>query len=163
MTEINETPLPGLGVRYDFACASSDVVGVVSHHSGRRQLLIYDRDDRDAVAHSVTMSPDEARILADLLGGSTITERLEDLRQHVAGLALEWLPISADSPYAGRRLGDVELRTRTGISVVALVRGDSAIPAPGPDDVLRAGDTAVVVGTTDALTKAAGLLAGTET
>lgn len=163
MTEINETPLPGLGVRHDFRCVGGDVVGVVSLHSGRRQLLVYDSDDPDKVADSVAMTPDEARILADLLGGSTITERLDDLRQQVSGLAMEWLPISPDSPYAGRHLGDAALRTRTGISIVAILRDDTAIPAPGPDDVLEAGDTAVAVGTTEGLTTAAALLAGTET
>lgn len=163
MTEITETPLPGLGVRHEFECASGDVVGVVSHHAGPRELVVYDRDDRDSVAVSVTMSPDEARVLADLLGGSTLTERLDELRQQVAGLSIEWLPISADSPYAGRQLGDAALRTRTGISIVAILRGDTAVPAPGPEDVLEAGDTAVAVGTVDGLTAAAALLAGNDT
>lgn len=41
MTEINETRLPGVGVRYDFASVGGDKVGVVSYHSGRRDVVIY--------------------------------------------------------------------------------------------------------------------------
>jgi TrkA domain protein len=39
------------------------------------------------------------------------------------------------------------VRTRTGVSVVAILRGDQAIPAPGPDVEMEPGDYLVVVGT----------------
>jgi TrkA domain protein len=159
MTEINETRLPGVGVRHDFTCLGGDRVGVVSHHSGSRELVIYDRDDPDAVRTSLRLSPDESRLLGELLGGSSITATLDDLRQHVQGLAIDWLPISGRSRYAGRKLGDTELRSRTGVSIVAIVRGDTAIPAPGPEAELRGGDVAVVVGTPEGIDEAARLLA----
>jgi len=50
------------------------------------------------------------------------------------------------------------LRTRTGVSIVALVRGDQPLPAPGPEETLRVDDTAVVVGTADGINAAAKLL-----
>jgi len=158
MTEIIETPLPGVGVRHDFVCEADVRVGVVSHHSGRRDLIVYDRDDPDRVRDTVLMSADEARSLGALLGGPNITERLEGLRQQIVGLEMAWLPISPQSSFAGRRLGDSEMRTRTGVSIVALVRDDSAIPAPGPDDVMMADDIAVVVGTADGIDEAARIL-----
>jgi len=159
MTEINETRLPGVGVRHDFACLGGDRVGVVSHHSGSRELVIYDRDDPDAVRTSLRLSGEEARLLGELLGGASITASLEDLRQQVQGLAIDWLPISGRSRYAGRKLGDTELRSRTGVSIVAIVRNDTAIPAPGPDQDLRGDDVAVVVGTPEGIDEAARLLA----
>lgn len=162
MTEVNETRLPGLGLRHDFECGSGDRLGVVSHHSGRREVMIYDRADPDRVESSVNMSPEEAAVLVDLLGGATIIERFDDLRQHIAGLAIDWLPIGPASRYAGRVLGETALRTRTGVSIVAIVREDSAIPAPGPDDLLLAGDTVVVVGTPEGIDLASELLAGAE-
>jgi TrkA domain protein len=158
MTEIAETPLPGVGVRHDFACDSNRRVGVVSHHSGRRDLILYDRDDPDRVAETVSMSSDEARTLGALLGGPSIVERFDDLRQQIVGLEIAWLPISSRSRLAGRPLGESELRTRTGVSIVALLRGETAIPAPGPDDVMRAHDVAVVVGTDDGIDEAARIL-----
>jgi TrkA domain protein len=158
MTDIRETPLPGVGVRHDFTCDSDQQVGVVSHHSGRRDLVLYDRDDPDRVAETVSMSADEARSLGALLGGPNIIERFDDLRQQIVGLEIAWLPISPKSRLAGRPLGESELRTRTGVSIVALLRGETAIAAPGPDDVMRADDVAVVVGTDDGIDEAARIL-----
>lgn len=162
MTEVNETRLPGLGVRHDFECRSGDRLGVISHHSGRREVVIYDRGDPDRVERATNMTPDEAAVLADLLGGATVIERFDDLRQQIAGLAIDWLPLGPGSPYAGKMLGDTALRTRTGVSIVAIVREDNAIPAPGPDDLLEAGDTLVVVGTAEGIDLAATALAGAD-
>ncbi len=159
MTEIRETKLPGVGTVHDFECRSGDRVGIISHHGDRREVVIYDRDDSDRVSESATMAADEARVLADLLGGTTILERLDDLRQDITGLAIDWLPISPHSAYEGKTIGDVALRTRTGVSIVALVRGDQPLPAPGPEEALLVGDTAVVVGTPEGIAAAAGLLA----
>ncbi len=158
---MNETRLPGVGVRLDFACVDGDHLGVVLHHTGRRELFVYDRDDPDSVKVTTSLTPDESAVLADLLGGATITEQFEDLRQEIAGLAIDWLQIGPASRYANRELGDTALRTRTGVSIVAIVRQNSAIPAPGPDATLIPGDTVVVVGTAEGINSAAALLAGT--
>lgn len=42
-------------------------------------------------------------------------------------------------------------RTRTGCSVVAVVRGAETFPAPGPDFGFETGDVMVAVGTTEGL------------
>ena len=68
MSQIEETTLPGVGVRHDFLCRSGRRVGVVSHNTGRRDLVVYDDRDPDAVKASVELSAEEARTLADLLG-----------------------------------------------------------------------------------------------
>jgi TrkA domain protein len=59
--------------------------------------------------------------------------------------------VRADSPYVGRALGDTKARTRTRCSIVAIVRETEVLPAPGPADLLRSGDTLVAVGTRDGL------------
>jgi TrkA domain protein len=158
MTEIIETSLPGVGIRHDFSCVSDRHVGVVSHHSGRRDLIVYDQNDPDRVAETVSMSADEARSLGALLGGPNIVERFDDLRQQIVGLEIAWLTISSNSRLAGRPLGESQMRTRTGVSIVALLRGETTIPAPGPDDVMLANDVAVVVGTDDGIDEAARIL-----
>jgi TrkA domain protein len=55
--------------------------------------------------------------------------------------------VRADSVYVGRTIGDARIRTRTGVSVVAIVRGEEAVPAPGPEERLQSADYLVVVGT----------------
>jgi TrkA domain protein len=68
------------------------------------------------------------------------------------------LPITSGSPYAGRTLGDTAMRTRTGASVVAVVRGGSVHASPRPDFRFAPGDLLVVVGTPDGLRHAAEIL-----
>ena len=159
MTQIHETKLPGVGTLHDFECESGHRLGVIAHHGDRRELVVYDPDDPDRVSESAAMTADEARVLADLLGGTTITQRLDDLRQEIDGLAIDWLPISPHSPYAGKTIEDTALRSRTGVSIVALVRGALPLPAPGPEQILLVDDTAVVVGTAEGIDAAAKLLA----
>jgi TrkA domain protein len=148
VTEIREVKLPGLGVRYEFTTHEGKRVGLVSHRAGRKELFLADPNDPDAFKRLLGLSGDDARTLAELLGGSRIAQELTELQQRIEGLAIDWLPLRQDSPYAGRTIGEARVRTRTGVSVVAVLRGDQAIPAPGPDLRIDPGDYLVVVGTT---------------
>jgi TrkA domain protein len=145
--EIQETALPGVGLRHDFTTRAGRQLGVVSYRTGRRDLLLYDRDDPDATQEVIRLTQEEADALADLLGAARLTGRLAELQQRIEGLAIDWLPIRPDSPYAGRAIADTQARSRTGVSIVAILHGEGAIPAPTPDARLEPGDTLVVVGT----------------
>jgi TrkA domain protein len=158
MAEINEVKLPGVGVRYEFSTDEGRRVGVIQHRSGLREIYVSSRDDPDEFGRALGLSPDDARTLAELLGASKIAQQLADLQQRIEGLVIDWLPVRADSPYAGRAVGDTRLRTRTGVSVVAIMRGDNAVPAPGPEERLQSGDYLVVVGTARGVEQAVELL-----
>jgi len=147
MGEVKEVRIPGVGVRYEFETEDGKPVEVLSHRSGRREVFTASRRDPDAFERVLGLSRDDARTLAELLGASQVAERLAELQQRIEGLVIDWLPVRDDSPYAGRTIGDARIRTRTGVSVVAVVRGDEATPAPGPETPLSAGDFLVVVGT----------------
>jgi TrkA domain protein len=145
--DIQETNLPGVGLRHDFTTKAGRQLGIVTHRTGRRDLLVYDRNDPDACQEVIQLTDDEADALAELLGAARLVEHLAGLQQQIEGLAIDWLPIRPGSPYAGKAIADTQARTRTGVSIVAIVRGDGAIPAPTPDVTLQPGDTLVVVGT----------------
>jgi TrkA domain protein len=156
--EIQETALPGVGLRHDFTTRSGRQLGVVTHRTGRRDLLLYDRDDPDATQEVIRLTEEEADTLAYLLGTARLTGRLAELQQRIEGLAIDWLPIRPDSPYAGQAIADTQARSRTGTSIVAILRGDGGIPAPTPDARLEPGDTLVVVGTTKGMKELSTLL-----
>ena len=59
---------------------------------------------------------------------------------------------------AGATIAEGALPTRTGSSVVAVVRGDQTIAAPGPDHRFAAGDVVVAVGTPEGLSQLRDLL-----
>jgi TrkA domain protein len=144
VTEIREVKLPGVGVRYEFTTEEGKYVGVVSHRSGRKELYVADPKDPDAFKRILGFSERDARTLAEMLGGARVAEELTELQQHVEGLAIDWLPVRDDSPYAGRAMGEARIRTRTG--------------APEPDLTIEFGDFLVVVGTTRGIEEVVALL-----
>ena len=75
------------------------------------------------------------------------------------GLTAGQVEVKAGGTYVDRPLGATRARTRTGASIVAVVRGEDVIASPGPAEVLRAGDVLVVIGTREGLSGVAGLVA----
>ena len=147
MSEIRETKLPGVGVRYEFETAERRRIGVISHRTGLREIYASRSDDPDEFRRVLELTPDDARTLAELLGATRVAQQLAELQQRIEGLVIDWLPVREDSAYVGRTIGDAQIRRRTGVSVVAIVRGEEAVPAPGPEAQLASGDYLVVVGT----------------
>jgi TrkA domain protein len=158
MATIRETPIPGLGVRFEFVTSEGVQLGVLHRQAGRQELLLYDAEDPDSVASSVVLDDDDARTLAEMLGGSRVVEDLGRLRRRIEGLAIDWLPMPSGTPFIGRTIGDTGARTRTGTSIVAVMRGDQPIPAPGPEQGLEADDVLVVVGTARGIEELATIL-----
>ena len=153
--EIEQTALPGIGLRHERRVGAAQPL---QRRTGRRDLVIYDRDDPDGVCETVKLNDEEADALAELLGAPRVVQRLNDLHREVAGLVSEKLPISDGSPYAGRPMGDARVRSRTGASIVAVVRAGQVVTSPGPDFALAAGDLVVVVGSTESVNAVADIL-----
>lgn len=147
MTDVEETRLPGVGIRHDFVTGAGKRIGMLSHFSGRRELLIYDDRDPDACREIVELDEDDTRLLAELLGADHVAEHLIGLQQSLKGLAIDWLPVEAPVAGAGGAVRDVGLVGEEGVSVVAVIRAGEPVPAPPAQFALRAGDTVVVVGT----------------
>jgi monovalent cation:H+ antiporter-2, CPA2 family len=66
--------------------------------------------------------------------------------------------LPSDSPAAGKKLGELNLRLLTGASVIAITRGNDRLLMPSGKEPLLAGDTLVLVGTQEAIFLAKGLL-----
>lgn len=156
---VEQTALPGIGVRHDLVTENGRRIGVVSHRSGRRDLVLYDLHDPDACIASVPLNDNEAEALADILSASLMLGQLSGLREQAAGLLTEQISIPAGSPYVGRRLGDTQARTRTGASIVAVLREREVFASPDPSFRFEAGDVVVVVGTRNGLDGVTAILA----
>ncbi len=159
MREVTETQLPGVGLRHEFTTSRGQRVAVVSLRGGRREIVLYDRDDEDACSTLLDLDDDDAQTLAELLGAVHIAEALVAL-QRVQGIAIDWFTLPARSPAIGRTIGEGQYRTRTGASIVAVVREGATVPAPGPEFALEPEDTAVAVGTPEGITRLRALLEG---
>lgn len=156
---VEQVELPGIGMRHDLVTESGRRIGVVSHRTGQRDLVIFDPDDPDASTEQLVLTDDEAAALAEILGASLMLGQLAGLREQAAGLLTEQISLPLGTPYVGRPLGDTRARTRTGVSIVAVLREGGVIASPGPELVFAPGDVLVVVGTRHGLDRVTRLLA----
>ncbi len=156
--DVTVTPLPGLGTQQDFTTASQRRVGVITYRDGRLELIVSDAEDPDKVVASIALNGEEASALANLLGAPQLVAQLTEQQREVTGITTWQLAIAAGSPYDGRTLGDTEMRSRTSVSIVAVVREGTAHPSPRPEFRFEGGDLVVVVGTVDGLRAASEIL-----
>jgi len=158
--DVEETPLPGIGVRRELVLESGRRVGIVIHRDGQTELIVSKLDDPDASLASIPLSLQEAATLGSLLGGPQLVAQLSEEHRALPGIKTRQLPITKESPFAEKTLGATQLRSRTGASIVAIVREGDVLPSPGPAENLQPGDVLIVVGTVGGLAAAAAILNG---
>jgi K+:H+ antiporter subunit KhtT len=143
--EVRQDDLPGIGRRFEIECEDGGVVTIVVHHTGRRDLYAFPPGaDTPCV---VTLRDEQAQVVAEILEGSWsgmpgargVQEALDDL-------SIDWVALDPGSPATGRTVGNLGIRTGTGVTVMSILRGNGVIHDPGPDEELRAGDRLVVAG-----------------
>jgi CPA2 family monovalent cation:H+ antiporter-2 len=61
-------------------------------------------------------------------------------------LEFTWFTLPAASPLTGCTLGEAAVRSRTGATIVAIMRRDELVTNPGVEEPLRAGDVLAVLG-----------------
>src|SRR6201996_144977 len=139
--DVKEALLPGVGLRYEFTDAKGNRVGIV----------VYARDDPDEARSILHLSDEEADAVAQILGAPRIAERFTELAREIPGLETGQVHIPAGSPFVDHPLGDTHARTRTGASIVAIVRNEAVLASPGPAETLHAQDVLIVIGTEDGI------------
>jgi TrkA domain protein len=155
MVDVRRVKLPGVGVLHTFVTDDGGKVGVITHRSGHSDLISFSDAEGGAEASKVSLrlDEDEAHTLAELLGGTRITESLSSLDQ-IPGLSIDWFSVDYDDHIAGQKLGNLASRGVVGLTVVAVVRGESANPAPADDFTVFPGDTLVVAGSPEKVARA---------
>ena len=155
MVDVKRVKLPGVGVLHTFVTDGGGKIGVITHRSGHSDLITFSDAEEGSKATKVALrlDDDEAHTLAELLGGTRITESLASLDQ-IPGLTIDWFPVDYDDHIAGQELGDLASHGVVGVTVVAVVRGESANPAPDEHFKVFPGDTLVAAGSPEKVAKA---------
>ncbi len=68
-------------------------------------------------------------------------------------LYLEEITVREDSPVVGKSLAELDLRRKTGVTVIAIIREGNLVRNPYPDEKLMAGDNLIVLGSKEEITK----------
>lgn len=146
LTNVVDQALPGIGRRYELRAVDGSRVVVVIHHSGRRDVYVLTAtgDEPQAV---VTLTDTQARTLGAVLGGAYFKPAVvEEIEAVIGGLLIDWITLEADARGVGATIGELEIRQRTAITVVAILRDGTPLIAPAPTERLSAGDQLVVIG-----------------
>lgn len=85
-------------------------------------------------------------------------KRLDELSQFLAGTTTDTYLVLEGSPAVGKSLEEIDLRSRSGVTVIAVVRDGKSTQNPGPGFALAAGDVLVLLGAHKELDEAAQIL-----
>lgn len=148
MPTIRESDLPGIGRKFQLELSSKEKLVIVVHDSGLREMYLFSRSSPDECSSVIAVNDIEARQIAGILGGLAYKPKeLEAVEIALDELVVEWYKVKPGSPAAGRTIGELEVRQRTGASIAALVSADQSKSInPGPDQIIPAGATLVVIG-----------------
>lgn len=147
MSIVRESDLIGIGKKYQIETVAGDNMVIVIHDDGRRELYRYDEEESESRC-VMTLSDEESRQVAGIIGGLSYKPKaLETIEVALDDLIIEWYKVEENSTSNHKSIGELEVRKRTGASIIAAIRGggDSTIN-PGPEYVLKTGTTLIVAG-----------------
>jgi TrkA domain protein len=146
-SDLRETRLPGVGVKYSCVTAHGGRLAVILHNEGLREIYFYRHADDEEPTAVIQLEDDEARQIGAVIAGAYDRPKIvEDLEMAFGELAIEWVPVPDTSPAIGKTLAQCGFRQRTGITIIAILREPEPVAGAQPNDVVQKGDTLVTVG-----------------
>lgn len=148
MSTISEVFLPGVGRRFQVETMEGDRLVIVLHDDGTRELYHFTRKNLDRAASVLRLSDGEARQIAGIVGGLTYVPRGLPTAEVILGdLVLEWFTIEQGASCIGRTIGDLQVRTTTGASIVSIIEPDQTKRTnPEAETILNKGATLIIAG-----------------
>lgn len=145
--KFKETNLPGIGKKFSVITANREKISVVIHLSGKRELYFFSKDDFDEPMCSFVLSDEEANQLGSVLMGTYFKPEGEEEKElFMKNLVIEWINVDASSPLANKSIRELGIRKKTGVTVVSIIRGNHTITNPMPEEIIKEGDTIVIIG-----------------
>ncbi len=141
------TELPGVGTKHSIDLAGGDELVTVEHRAGHWELARVDAAGNTTPL--IQLRGREASELGRILSRSEVQKEDPRKRLLLEEFGLEWLKLEEDSPLVGATLQSSEIRARTGVNVIAVLREEGSILSPPPDLQIESGDTLVVMGHRD--------------
>ncbi len=145
---VKETDLPGIGKKFQLNARSGDKVVLVVHDDGRREIFHYDNEDPEESISMVTLDDEESRCIAGILGGMIYRPKaVETVEVALGEVVLEWYKIEADAYAVNKSIGEMQVRKRTGGTIIAVIEKDGCRTInPLPDIVIHNGATLIILG-----------------
>jgi len=144
--DLQETRLPGVGVKYTLRLHDGGRLAVILHNDGMRELYWFRHGHDDEPRAVISLDDDEARQLGAVISGAYERPKIvEELEMALGELQIEWVPVPDSSPWIGKTLAEAGFRARTGVTIIAILREPEPVSGAQPGDVVQQGDTLVTV------------------
>lgn len=127
-----------LGVKYIIAKGHSDLHAKVLYKIGADRVILPEKDMGVRVAHNL--------VSANILDYIELSEDYSVME------------IQALEEWTGSTLKDVKLRSKYGINVMAIKRGDEVNLSPSADDIIESQDIIVAIGSAEDLSRLEGMI-----
>ncbi|MDT8358227.1 MAG: TrkA C-terminal domain-containing protein [Methanomicrobiaceae archaeon] len=139
--------LPGIGTKYQLETSAGDTVAIIYMKDGTIQLYTLPKGHSESSA--IELSLNESRRLGSVLSGAIIESEKEGVQ--IAFSALSDLRISVHTyligkELAGKCIADLQVRKRSGATIIAVSRGETNVINPPPWFEFNEGDSVVVIG-----------------
>jgi TrkA domain protein len=145
--KIKIADLPGIGKKLTFLPADASKIVLVIHHTGKREMYFFQDADDDEADFSINLTAEETREMgAQLLGATYQPTDIDKMKLFKKQIVMEWVEVKGDSPLVGKTIGESRIRTKTGVSIIGIIRGEEVVASPGIDVVIQSGDTLMAVG-----------------
>lgn len=146
---VYEAEVPGVGRKFEYELGDEDRLVILIHHDGKREVFRRPSEDADGTK-LFELSDKQAREFGTILEGAYFQPvDLDSVDVPLGESIIEWTDLPEDSPLAGESLREAEIRHRTGVSVIAVQRGEETVDNPEPEFELAGDDILVTLGTRD--------------
>ena len=143
---IYETEVPGVGHKFELELDGAERLIVLIHHDGKREVYLRPGENEDS-ERLFSLTGKRARQLGSILEGAYFQPvEMDDIRIPLGGAIIEWVDVDNSSAIVGQTLRAANLRGKTGVSVIAIQRGEETLANPKPDTTIEPDDILVTLG-----------------
>ena len=144
--------LPGIGTKYEIVTEKNDTIAIFFLKNGNIQMYTLPHDQHTPCVAELTTA--ESRRLGTIMTGAIMEADKESVE--IAFSALSDLRISVHTyvigkSMAGKCIEDLQVRARTGVTIIAVSRSEKNIVNPPPNFIFEEGDAVVAIGESDQL------------
>ncbi|WP_188454002.1 cation:proton antiporter regulatory subunit [Virgibacillus oceani] len=144
---VSVSQLPGIGQKITLKTSEDNMLVIIVHHTGKRELYFFDDADNDEADFAMDLTPDETRELAaQLLGATYQPVDVEKMRMFKKQIIVDYITLKENSPLVNKTIEESDIRNKTGATIIGIVHGDDVIAIPEADTTLKSGDVLMSVG-----------------
>lgn len=160
---ISISQLPGIGQKISMKTSEDNMLVIIVHHTGKRELYFFEDCDSDEADFAMDLTPEETRDLAAQLLGTTYQPAdIEKIRMFKRQIIVDYIKVKENSPLVNKTIEESDVRNKTGATIIGIVHGDEVIAIPETDTTLKPGDVLMSVGKEDQISTLSKLCRGEE-